>query len=59
MTRRKADVRHKDIKAWGVRRKEVDISQLALAYYLLARRRIQQQRQAERLTEDGRDSEAA
>jgi hypothetical protein len=59
MTRRKADARHKEIRAWGIRRKEVDINQLALAYYLLARRRIEQKRQADELADDGADREAA
>ena len=35
----------KEIHAWGIRRREVDIHQLALAYYLLARQRIEQRRQ--------------
>jgi ribosomal protein S6 len=38
--------RSKEIRAWGVRRHEVDINQLALAYYLLARIRIEEQRQS-------------
>lgn len=37
----------KEIRAWGIRRREVDINQLALAYYLLARTRIEQQRAAD------------
>ena len=37
----------KEIRAWGIRRREVDINQLALAYYLLARRRIETQRQSD------------
>jgi hypothetical protein len=36
----------KEIRAWGIRHREVDINQLALAYYLLARIRIEEQRQA-------------
>jgi ribosomal protein S6 len=36
----------KEIRAWGIRRREVDINQLALAYYLLARIRIEEQRQS-------------
>jgi hypothetical protein len=54
MTRqtRRHNARSKEIRAWGIRRREVDINQLALAYYLLARRRIDAQRQvmAERAT---------
>lgn len=37
----------KEIRVWGMKRAEVDVHQLALAYYLLARRRIEQRRQAE------------
>jgi hypothetical protein len=40
----------KQVKAWGIRRREVDIHQLALAYYLLARIRIDQQRQTNSAT---------
>lgn len=36
----------KEVRAWGIRRREVDIHQLALAYYLLARIRIEQQRES-------------
>lgn len=36
---------HKEVRAWAVRRRQVDIHQLALAYYLLARIRIERQRQ--------------
>ncbi len=59
MTRRREDVRRKEIHAWGIKRKDVDINQLALAYYLLARRRIEQKRQAGQLSSDGSDREAA
>lgn len=32
------------IKAWGVKRKEVDIEKLALAYYLVARFIVEERR---------------
>lgn len=55
--------RDKEIRAWGIRRREVDIHQLALAYYLLARIRIDEQRRSqsegEAATRDARASEAA
>lgn len=34
----------KEVRAWGIRREDVDVHQLALAYYLLARKRIEEQR---------------
>lgn len=37
----------KQVQAWGIKRREVDINQLALAYYLLARRRIEQHKTAQ------------
>ncbi len=50
----------KEIRAWGIRRREVDINQLALAYYLLARVRLEEQRQADGLNElDERSSDGA
>jgi hypothetical protein len=33
-----------DIEAWGLRRKQVDMDKLALAYYLLARSIIEEQK---------------
>ena len=39
----------KEIRAWGIRRREVDMHQLALAYYLLARIRIEERRQSDGL----------
>ncbi len=42
----KGGSRSKEIRAWGIRRRKVDINQLALAYYLLARIRIEEQRQS-------------
>jgi hypothetical protein len=46
-TKARGDAQVKEIRAWGIRRREVDINQLALAYYLLARRRIEAQRQSD------------
>lgn len=46
-TKARGGAQSKEIRAWGIRRREVDINQLALAYYLLARIRIEQQRHAE------------
>lgn len=46
-TNERGGAQSKEIRAWGIRRREVDINQLALAYYLLARIRIEEQRQAE------------
>ena len=34
----------KELKAWGVRRREIDMDKLALAYYMLARAIIEEQR---------------
>jgi ribosomal protein S6 len=45
-TKARGGARSKEIRAWGIRRHTVDINQLALAYYLLARIRIEEQRQA-------------
>jgi len=45
-TKARGDAQAKEIRAWGIRRRSVDINQLALAYYLLARIRVEQQRQA-------------
>ena len=44
--RARGGAQSKEIRAWGIRRHTVDINQLALAYYLLARIRIEEQRQA-------------
>jgi ribosomal protein S6 len=46
-TKARGGAHGKEIRAWGVRRRTVDINQLALAYYLLARIRIEEQRQLE------------
>jgi ribosomal protein S6 len=43
----KGGSQRKEVRAWGVRRRKVDINQLALAYYLLARIRIEEQRQSD------------
>lgn len=62
--------RQKEVRAWGIRRRQVDINQLALAYYLLARIRLEQQRESDVLVpndtpaipealDNGRSSEAA
>lgn len=51
--RTKGNSRAKEIRAWGIRRRQVDISQLALAYYLLARVRIEEQRKAGRQAPTG------
>ena len=53
------DSGRKEVRAWGVRRTEVDNNQLALAYYLLARRRIEQTRDAAQPVAEPQDSEAA
>jgi hypothetical protein len=50
---------HKQIRAWAVRRKQVDIEQLALAYYLLARIRIEHQKQHEACSAKPSEDEAA
>jgi hypothetical protein len=54
--RTKGGSRPKEIRAWGIRRRQVDINQLALAYYLLARIRIEQQRQVANPTATGDDA---
>jgi ribosomal protein S6 len=53
-----AGSRSKEIRAWGIRRREVDINQLALAYYLLARIRIEEQRQSAASSTTSDDTEA-
>lgn len=45
--------RSKEIRAWGIRRHKVDINQLALAYYLLARIRIEEQQNVDSQTGAG------
>ena len=47
--------RSKEIRTWGIRRREVDINQLALAYYLLARIRIDEQRKLSNSTATGEE----
>ena len=55
MSKRKMQsAKRKEIHAWAIRRREVDMTQLALAYYLLAKRRIEQRKAAEL----SKDSEA-
>ncbi len=51
----------KQIRAWGIRRKEVDTNQLALVYYLLARRRIEErhEREGQDPSSDAEDGRAA
>lgn len=61
-SRRYSVSQRREVRAWGIRRKEVDINQLALAYYLLARRRIDEQGHSTADDEDPRppeDREAA
>lgn len=53
--------KNKEVRAWGIRRKDVDINQLALAYYLLARRRIEErhERDADDPASDASEGRAA
>lgn len=37
----------KDIQAWGIRRREIDMDKLALAYYMLARAIIEEQKETD------------
>jgi hypothetical protein len=50
--------RSKEMRVWGIRRREVDINQLALAYYLLARIRIEEQRRTADSSATSDDTEA-
>lgn len=57
-TKASGGAQSKEIRAWGIRRREVDINQLALAYYLLARRRIEAQRSTDQFSGDPTDVDA-